>query len=69
MDQWVGHSGIPIFNVSYTYIRKKNMIELQMSQDLPRGGKKFVVTELINYMYLYNSATLYMDIVQRTVTF
>ena len=48
MCQWVGHSGAPLFHVSYNYICKKNLIELHMTQDTPRGGsgggKKFVVS-------------------------
>ncbi|XP_019854461.1 PREDICTED: transcription initiation factor TFIID subunit 2-like [Amphimedon queenslandica] len=47
MSQWVGHSGAPLFHVSFNYIRKKNLVELHMTQDTPRGGgsgggKKFV---------------------------
>ena len=47
MEQWVGHNGSPVLHTSYNYIRKKNIIELQLTQDVPRGGpggKKFVVS-------------------------
>jgi transcription initiation factor TFIID subunit 2 len=43
MEQWVGHNGSPILHTSYNYIRKKNIIELQLTQDVPRGNRKFVV--------------------------
>lgn len=45
MEQWSCRSGVPRFTASYSYVRKKNSIELQLKQEVHRGGTKFVVSE------------------------
>ena len=47
MEQWVCRNGIPRFYVSFSYMRKKNFIELRLKQDLPRGYSKFVVIRTV----------------------
>jgi transcription initiation factor TFIID subunit 2 len=42
MEQWVCRNGVPRFHVSFSYMRKKNYVELRLKQDLPRGYSKFV---------------------------
>ena len=44
MEQWVCRSGIARFHASFSFIRKKNLIELKLKQDIPRGSSKFVVS-------------------------
>ena len=44
LEQWVCRSGVACFHSSFTYVRKKNMVELQMSQDSKHGYSKFVVS-------------------------
>ena len=44
MEQWVCRNGVPRFHVSFSYMRKKNYVELRLKQDLPRGYSKFVVS-------------------------
>ena len=39
-------SGIPKFMASYNYIRKKNLVELNLKQEVPRGANKFVVSTI-----------------------
>ena len=47
MEQWVCRNGVPRFHVSFSYMRKKNFVELRLKQDLPRGyTTKFVVSEI-----------------------
>jgi transcription initiation factor TFIID subunit 2 len=42
MEQWACRSGVPRMNVSYNFVRKKNLIEVLLKQEVPRGGAKFV---------------------------
>lgn len=42
VEQWICSSGIPKFTASYNYIRKKNLVELSLRQEVPRGANKFV---------------------------
>ena len=51
MEQWVCRSGIARFHASFNFIRKKNMIELKLKQDIPRGSPKLVVSIVNAYMY------------------
>ena len=46
MEQWVCRNGVPRFHASFSYMRKKNYVELRLKQDLPRGYSKFVVSLL-----------------------
>lgn len=41
MEQWLCRSGVPSFVTSFTYVRKKNLVELKLKQDLPRNLAKF----------------------------
>ena len=43
-DQWIARNGITSFNCSFSYIRKKNLVELRMVQDPPKGYQKFIVS-------------------------
>ena len=43
MEQWVCRNGVPRFHASFSYMRKKSIVELRLKQDLPRGYSKFVV--------------------------
>ena len=52
MEQWVCRSGIARFHASFNFIRKKNMIELKLKQDIPRGSPKLVVSIVNAYMHL-----------------
>ena len=45
MEQWVCRNGVPRFHVSFSYMRKRNFVELRLKQDLPRGYSKFVVSQ------------------------
>ena len=45
MEQWVCRNGVPRFYASFSYMRKKNQVELRLKQDLPRGYSKFVVSK------------------------
>ena len=47
MEQWVCRSGIARFHASFNFIRKKNMIELKLKQDIPRGSPKLVVSIVV----------------------
>ena len=42
-NQWIYDNGVTAFTGSYSYVRKKNMIELKLVQEPPRGYKKCVV--------------------------
>jgi transcription initiation factor TFIID subunit 2 len=42
MEQWVCRNGVPRFHAAFSYMRKKNYVELRLKQDLPRGYSKFV---------------------------
>eukprot|EP00731_Ephydatia_muelleri_P018686 Em0011g726a len=41
MEQWLCRCGIPSFSISFSYVRKKNLVELKLKQDLPRNLAKF----------------------------
>ena len=44
MEQWVCSSGVPRLSASYTFVRKKNFIELKLTQDTSsQRSTKFVV--------------------------
>ncbi len=45
MEQWVCRGGVPRFHASFTFIRKKNIIELKLKQDTSKGQPSFVVSE------------------------
>ena len=45
LEQWSCRYGVPRFTASYSYVRKKNIIEFQLKQEVQRGGAKFVVSE------------------------
>lgn len=51
MEQWVCRSGIARFHASFNFIRKKNMIELKLKQDIPRGSPKFVVRAQVLWFF------------------
>lgn len=38
MEQWVYKSGAPRFHCSFSFLRKKNIVELRLKQDLARTG-------------------------------
>ena len=44
MEQWVCQSGVPRFYGSVNFIRKKNIVELRLKQDTPKGQTSFVVS-------------------------
>ena len=45
MEQWVYKSGAPRFHCSFSFLRKKNIVELRLKQDLARTGScKFTVS-------------------------
>jgi aminopeptidase N len=44
MDQWVCNTGVPRLLATYTFVRKKNFIELKLRQDLTQNSDKFVVS-------------------------
>ena len=46
MEQWLCRCGIPSFVASFTYVRKKNLVELKLKQDLPRNLAKFNVSDV-----------------------
>ena len=47
MEQWVYSSGVPRLSATYTFVRKKNFIELKLAQELAsHRSTKFVVREL-----------------------
>ena len=45
MEQWVCNNGIPHLFASYTFVRKKNFVELKLKQDTSERSSKFVVSE------------------------
>ncbi|KAK3736334.1 hypothetical protein QZH41_020807, partial [Actinostola sp. cb2023] len=42
IDQWICHSGIAKFHGSFVFNRKRNIVELDIKQDLSRGTTKYV---------------------------
>ena len=45
MDQWVFRTGVPRLLASYTFVRKKNFVELKIQQEVLPRCSKFVVSE------------------------
>ena len=45
MDQWVFRTGVPRLLASYTFVRKKNFVELKIQQEVPSRCSKFVVRD------------------------
>lgn len=43
-NQWIYNNGVTAFTGSYSYVRKKNLIELKLVQEPPRGYNKCVVS-------------------------
>ena len=43
MDQWVFRTGVPRLLASYTFVRKKNFVELKIQQEVLPRCTKFVV--------------------------
>lgn len=41
-DQWISRNGVTLFNCSFNYIRKKNIVELKLIQEPPKGYQKFI---------------------------
>lgn len=54
MEQWLCRCGIPSFTISFSYVRKKNLIELKMKQDLPRNLAKFNVSDICSVEFSLN---------------
>ena len=54
MDQWVCNSGVPRLLASYSFVRKKNFVELKLRQEASQQSAKFVVrgSDMINYVVL-----------------
>ena len=48
-DQWISRNGVTSFNCSFNYIRKKNIVELKLIQEPPKGYQKFIVS-VVNYL-------------------
>lgn len=46
MEQWVCQSGVPQFYASVNFIRKKNIVELKLKQNTPKGKTSFVVSQI-----------------------
>ena len=44
MEQWACRGGVARFHSSFSFVRKKNLIELKLKQEIPRGAPKFVVS-------------------------
>ncbi|XP_048582004.1 transcription initiation factor TFIID subunit 2 isoform X3 [Nematostella vectensis] len=42
IDQWICHSGIAKFHGSFVFNRKRNIVELDIKQDLSKGTVKYV---------------------------
>lgn len=45
MEQWVFRNGVPRLFSSYSFVRKKNFVELKVQQEVPQRCSKFVVSE------------------------
>ncbi|XP_067032704.1 transcription initiation factor TFIID subunit 2-like isoform X1 [Acropora muricata] len=42
VDQWICHSGVAKFHGSFIFNRKRNIVELEIKQDMSRGTAKYV---------------------------
>lgn len=42
VDQWICHSGVAKFHGSFVFNRKRNIVELEIKQDMCRGTAKYV---------------------------
>ena len=46
LEQWVCSSGVPRLQASYTFVRKKNFVELKVKQMVPHRSSKFAVSTI-----------------------
>ena len=59
MEQWVCRSGVPHFHASFSYVRKKNIVELRLKQEMLRGYGKFVVS----FFWIVSSLLMYVTLI------
>jgi len=57
MDQWICHSGITKFMGNFSFNRKRNIVELDISQEIGKGYQKYVGPLVVSIQELDGSFT------------